>query len=78
MMQTVCMYLDGTLVKARKIRITRRNDYCGNRVNTTACQEHSTALDEMRFSHARRTPEWIKFCFENQKADSRVVQVGNR
>ena len=77
------VYLDGTLVRSAQVNLgdplsaVTTIAAIGGEYNGMSGTFYGT-LDEMRFSHARRTPEWIKFCFENQKADSKVVQAGNR
>lgn len=32
-------------------------------------------LDEFRINHKERSPDWIKFCYENQRPNSTVIKV---
>lgn len=32
-------------------------------------------VDEFRISHKERSPDWIKFCYENQRLNSTVIKV---
>jgi hypothetical protein len=78
------LYVDGRQVASRP-SVTSGEDFAGvwrigygnihSWIHKPTNSDFQGTIDEVRISHAGRSPDWIKLSFENQRRNSTVVRI---